>query len=481
MVPPPNAEGVPGVQAVLTVTGLTAQQIVRFIDYESITSLDNLKAYASSNTVIALVSALAKVRTAAHQVRIPQRLVEDIVALGTWVKDMHRRNRTPQSVDWDVQMKEEYKQQNLIRQQSKDLELKLPKPCPATNTAEWRPWKRETENYIASTTGVDGISLDYIIREDVLPEGYVFLSDAERRKYELVLEGPEFIVDNKKTWKVIKKLVSGTNAWPWIERFDKAEDGRGAWKGLCAFYDGPGEVEKLEAIARRDLTELKYLGQEQVFSFEKFTTKLQGCFNILEKEFNLESLKVRAMFDRIHTSHPVLLATIAVIKNKAENKNNFRNAANELSEAIAQIFPSSRMSRKERRAIYELASGGGGRGRGRGGGRGGRGRGGRGSGGPGGGRGGRFTQPTSPVNNKINGIDVSDPNRTFSPQEFRTLGEGGRKWIFNKRSGGNKRAVEEVDMSGEDDPSQKKPKGAEAGSRTGRNAYKGSEGAAQNG
>ena len=184
------------------------------------------------------------------------------------------------------------------------------------------------------------------------------------------------------------------------------------------------------------------------------------------------------MFDRIHTSHPVLLATIAVIKNKAENKNNFRNAANELSEAIAQIFPSSRMSRKERRAIYELASGGGGRGRGRGGGRGGRGRGGRGSGGPGGGRGGRFTQPTSPVNNKINGIDVSDPNRTFSPQEFRTLGEGGRKWIFNKRpssSGGNKRTVEEVDMSGEEDPNQKKPKGAEAGSRTGRNAYKGSE------
>ena len=39
MVPPPNAEGVEGVEAVLTVTGLTDDQIERFIEYESITSI----------------------------------------------------------------------------------------------------------------------------------------------------------------------------------------------------------------------------------------------------------------------------------------------------------------------------------------------------------------------------------------------------------------------------------------------------------
>ena len=62
MVPPPNAEGVPGAEVVLTVTGfLTAHQIERFMDYESIISIDNLKAYANHETVIALVMALAKV------------------------------------------------------------------------------------------------------------------------------------------------------------------------------------------------------------------------------------------------------------------------------------------------------------------------------------------------------------------------------------------------------------------------------------
>ena len=43
MVPPPNAEGV-------EVTGLTDDQIERFIEYESITSIDELKAYANHAT-----------------------------------------------------------------------------------------------------------------------------------------------------------------------------------------------------------------------------------------------------------------------------------------------------------------------------------------------------------------------------------------------------------------------------------------------
>ena len=81
-------------------------------------------------------------------------------------------------------------------------------------------------------------------------------------------------MDNRKVWQIIKKLVSGTNAWSWIEKFNKTEDGRGAWLALCTYYDGPGETEKFKAIARRDLNELKYLWNEAVFSFKKFRTKL---------------------------------------------------------------------------------------------------------------------------------------------------------------------------------------------------------------
>ena len=185
-------------------------------------------------------------------------------------------------------------------------------------------------------------------------------------------------------------------------------DGRGAWLALCAYYDGPGETEKAEAMARRDLHELRYLGSEAVFSFKKVMTKLQSCFNILEHEFALEKVKVRAMFDRIHTTHPALVAMIATVKGKTENKNSFTSAANDLSELISQLFPTTnRISRRERREISEM---------GRGCGRGGRGHG-RGDehsnrqGGDGRGRGSTMTQPT---NNKINGVVPSTMRNSTS-------------------------------------------------------------------
>ena len=147
---------------------------------------------------------------------------------------------------------------------------------------------------------------------------------------------------------------AGTNAWSWIERFDKTEDGRGGYLALCTYYDGPGETEKVEAIARHDLNELRYLGNEPAFSFEKFTMKLQSCLNILDQDFALEKTKVRAMFDHIHTSHPVMVAMIAMVKGKAENKNNFTNAANDLRDSILQLFSTSRFSKRHRRGIAEM-------------------------------------------------------------------------------------------------------------------------------
>ena len=68
MVPPPNAEGVPGVQAVLTVAQISSDQVQKFIDYEGTQSIDDLKTYADRDTVIALVSALSKTRPVGDQV-----------------------------------------------------------------------------------------------------------------------------------------------------------------------------------------------------------------------------------------------------------------------------------------------------------------------------------------------------------------------------------------------------------------------------
>ena len=51
------------------------------------------------------------------------------------------------------------------------------------------------DNYIGSIRGVDGVTLDYVIHKGNLPAGYVYSGDAKWHKYELVIEGAEFMVD----------------------------------------------------------------------------------------------------------------------------------------------------------------------------------------------------------------------------------------------------------------------------------------------
>ena len=79
---------------------------------------------------------------------------------------------------------------------------------------------------------------------------------------------------------------------------------------------------------------------------------------------------------------------------------------------------------------------------------------------------------TQPKNNKIHGIDVSNPNRNFNNADFNKLGDGGRLWIYRHQTGRDKQMVEEVDVEeGGEGPPTQKPKGAMAGGKLGWAGY----------
>ena len=79
---------------------------------------------------------------------------------------------------------------------------------------------------------------------------------------------------------------------------------------------------------------------------------------------------------------------------------------------------------------------------------------------------------TQPMNNKINGIDVANPNRNFNDAGFQKLGDGGCLWIYRHQTGGHKRKVEEADVEeGSEGPPMQKPKSAMAGGKLGRAGY----------
>ena len=70
------------------------------------------------------------------------------------------------------------------------------------------------------------------------------------------------------------------DAWEWIKTYDANQDGWLAFQALRAHYDGPGEIDKRISLARAQVKELHYKN-EQMFSFEKFITKLNGAYQML--------------------------------------------------------------------------------------------------------------------------------------------------------------------------------------------------------
>jgi hypothetical protein len=172
-------------------------------------------------------------------------------------------------------------------------------------------------------------------------------------------------------------------------------------------------------------------------SFEKYTELLTRCFTTLDKDPD-ERVSARQKVERllkgIKTPDTELLACKAVISQNY--RADLAGACAYFSTEVARLHGGAQLeSRKNRkRRVSEMSSGKEGRGRGRGGGRGrGRygergGRGGRGGRGRGSGTQGRGAATV------INGIDVTDPTRSFLDPEWEALAyNGGRAYVMQAR------------------------------------------------
>jgi len=149
-----------------------------------------------------------------------------------------------------------------------------------------------------------------------------------------------FKVDNSRVFTLLKQAIVGTNAWTWIEKVDKKQDGRKAMLSLRAHYDWPGEVEKRRAQAKHRLEVLRYK-DEQSMSFETYITYLKEVFQALEECGHpmQEIEKVEHLLDKIQRNDGTIQALKVHILGKNELKSSFEAAANHLSQALTVLYP----------------------------------------------------------------------------------------------------------------------------------------------
>jgi hypothetical protein len=198
-----------------------------------------------------------------------------------------------------------------------------------------------------------------------------------------------------------------TDGWTWFNRADNG-NGRQAHQIITTHYRGTAETARRAAEAEAMLERLHYKS-EASFSFEKYVTKMNECFELLKDNDQdlAEVQKVKKLLNGVKTNHPEVNALKTVVR--ATHPTDFNTATTLMAGQIAVLFPAASFSydTRPKRKISAANTNHGGRG--------------------------RFKRKKPPV--MANGVDVSDPNRSFTSDEWQKLRQCGLlSWVIEQRN-----------------------------------------------
>jgi hypothetical protein len=434
---PPNP-----IHEVLNVCGITtAAGRSIFINIEG---LDSMEAFASMNgdgDVTEMAKRMASRQSvAAGRLILGTMQIKRLQALVYWVKDHDKRGLQAVPEMWTAQVMNAAIARKESDQNFDKVDIDIIDPGKCQTDTGWDNWQVGFVNKLSTIMGAAKVPVDYIVRP-VLDDSddELFFDEDETRRYQMPLTGENFKRDNKLVFRILKSACVKSDAWTWIQKYDRAADGRGAWLALVDHYDGTGELNKRVEHAKAEIARLHYK-DEKVFPFEKYVTKLKENFYVLSKDKS-EELTEKQMVDImtrgiVSTDPSIVSARVNVFQNQRAN---FDGAVGFLSSLIsnvhatAQLDYAKRNQGQKRRYVSAMGSSDqrGGRGRARsGGGRGGQ------RTGRGGGRGrdGRGRGRSSERKTYANNVDITDPHRNFSADEWDRLGSM-RSYVMQLREG----------------------------------------------
>ena len=265
-----------------------------------------------------------------------------------WAQDHRRVSSTPSikgmnGDDFLAQL-ERASERAKIRGQHKsdaDTKAKEASPGPLKSEKEWMDWEAKFTNYLSVLIGVNGVPLNYVIRENEAPPAAgskVYANFMDETIYCAPLSGTYYDADKQTVHQAIVSFTTGNPSEDWIKSVSRHRDGRRSMKALRDHFAGEGNATRRIAEADRLKNSLHYKN-ERSLSFETFLTKCQRMFNIYEKEGEPmpDDAKLRFLFEKIQ--HAGLQTQIEALRASITTGTavSYVTAANHLSTAVSQL------------------------------------------------------------------------------------------------------------------------------------------------
>ena len=388
---------------------------------EGFTSIASLGVLETDQDVTDMAKRLQSRTQAEGRVLLGTVQIKNLQALAYWVRDKQMRGQAINVNDWTAAGIADVRRTKGARKEAKEAQKEPSvKDLGTFDPVFFETYEEAFLNLLAQTTGALGEPIRYVVRPAVAPAE--FENDAQERMFQLPLTGEAYELDNGRVYRKLKEFLVDTPGAPWIEQFNASENGRAAYLAWTTHYNGVGELNKRVELAKTKLDTTYYKNESQM-SFERYTGIQKKCIQTISKDPD-QALSPRQQVEKlllgIRCDNTELVSAKQIIS--SQHADDYDAAVAYYSAQVSRIYGAAQLQHQRYRpkrnvsALYQQGRGRGGGGRGRGRGR---------------GELGQYQRPDG--GHSINGVDISDPRRDFSDDEWNQLGREGRAFIFRKR------------------------------------------------
>ena len=388
----------------------------RLIEFEGLETVEDLANYTDAE-LDAMADRNSKRSPAPTRVQMGLARTKKLKAIKFWVvKKLREMSPLDLNELNDATVARLIREMAVAKAGAKDSDSKLYYP-ESFVANDYKNWIKKVSNYLDSRKGKAGVPLSYIIRPvDADPDKAT--DEYTRVLWAASFETEEFMEDNREVYHLFKDLSTKTDGATWFEKVTDG-DGRSAHLLLREHYIGEAHDMRRAAAATAKLEAL-FWKSEASFPFEKYLTRMNEAFKELEDADQpmYVQQKVHFLLKSMRCDDIQVQTTMGIVRDKYSH--DFEGACMALSRTISSRFALAEPGKSSKRSIgAATTTNKSARGSGRGGGRSGN-RGGRGS--------------TGKAKVIMNGVDVSDINRSFTTEEWEKLRTcGGIAYIHQRR------------------------------------------------
>lgn len=204
--------------------------------------------------------------------------IRNVMVFKFWVAECLRTNYTPDPNTFSPLELEKYAKvyQSYTEVSKTMMTATVDTPEPMRKMAGWPKFKERFLTYLTQVLGVSATSLKYVVRDDpdssnsaLDPDDYDTHDDYLYVATEL--SGPHYEADNKQVYLILKRCILDGDAALYIKRFDKKQDGRGAFVELKSRCEGESAELIRKNKAYNSIRTLRFNGVGRKYSLEEYT------------------------------------------------------------------------------------------------------------------------------------------------------------------------------------------------------------------